>query len=65
MENAHRAFSLTPDETLKASLRGKRILLIDDLLTTGATLLTLCDLLEGCGVETVHVFVAAVAIKRY
>ena len=65
MENAHRAFSLTPNETLKASLRGKRILLIDDLLTTGATLLTLCDLLEGCGVRAVHVFVAAVAIKRY
>lgn len=62
-ENAQHAFYLTPNEALRRQLAGKRILLVDDVLTTGSTLLTLCDLLESCGVREVHVFVASVAVR--
>ena len=61
-ENAQAAFYLTDKTERLQELRGKRILLVDDLLTTGSTLLVLTDLLEQCGVSEVHIFVAAVAI---
>ena len=62
-ENARNAYYLTPKEDRLMRLAGKRILLVDDVLTTGATLLAICDLLEQCGVTTVHIFVSAVAIR--
>ena len=62
-ENAQVAFYLTDKTERLQELRGKRILLVDDLVTTGSTLLALTDLLEQCGVSEVHVFVAAVAVR--
>ena len=62
-ENAQAAFYLTDKTERLQELRGKRILLVDDLVTTGSTLLALTDLLEQCGVSEVHIFVAAVAIR--
>ena len=65
MQNAQRAFALSSDPNHASALAGKRILLVDDILTSGSTLLTLCDLLESCGVKDIHVFVAAVTLRRY
>ncbi len=65
MQNAQRAFALSSDPNQASALAGKRILLVDDILTSGSTLLTLCDLLESCGVKDIHVFVAAVTLRRY
>jgi len=62
-ENAQAAFYLTDKTERLQELRGKRLLLVDDLVTTGSTLLALTDLLEQCGVSEVHVFVAAVATR--
>ena len=62
-ENAQAAFYLTDKTERLQKLRGKRLLLVDDLVTTGSTLLTLTDLLEQCSVSEVHIFVAAVAVR--
>lgn len=63
-KNARHAFGLTPESARRERVTGKRILLVDDVLTTGATLLAVCDLLESCGVQEVHIFVAAVAVRH-
>ena len=63
MLNAQRAFYLNKAALQQRVLQDQRVLLVDDLLTTGSTLHALCDLLEEAGVAEVHVFVAAVAIR--
>lgn len=59
-ENARKSFFLQAKG--HDALKGKTILLVDDILTTGATLISICDLLEGAGVAKVDVYVAAVAM---
>lgn len=61
-ENAKHAFYLShqADELL----RGRRILLVDDVLTTGSTLLEMCYLLESVGVKSIDVFVPTVAVSH-
>lgn len=54
------AFELTPQ--CATGLCGKRVLLVDDVLTTGATMLALLSLLEEAGVARVDVCVVAVAL---
>lgn len=60
MENMKSAFVLAPEA--KSKLSAQRILLVDDVLTTGSTLVEVCNLLEQAGVASVDVFVIAVAI---
>lgn len=55
-ENVSKAFSVRRPETLK----GKRILLVDDILTTGSTLTAAGILLEACGVQSIRIFTLAV-----
>lgn len=43
-------------------LRGKRVILIDDLVTSGATLAACAHAVRKCGVKTVHAAVLAVHI---
>ena len=47
-----------------ASLRGQRVLLVDDVMTTGSTLTACCHALAGAGVREVHVLVLARADAR-
>ncbi len=58
--NTEGRFSLNP-KYAKAK-PPKRVLLVDDVLTTGATLLAIAFLLEDLGVERIDVFTIAVAI---
>lgn len=60
MDNMKQAFTLA--SSAAKSLHGKRVLLVDDVLTTGSTLTEMCYLLEAAGVVQIDVFVAAVAI---
>lgn len=60
LENAKSAFYL--NKSVKNEFSGKTALLIDDILTTGSTLLSCMDELERAGVSKVFVFVSAVAI---
>lgn len=60
MDNMKGAFALAP--TAAERLCSRRVLLVDDVLTTGSTLLEMCYLLEEAGVRYIDVFVAAVAI---
>ena len=56
--NASGAFSVRPD----ADVSGKTLLLIDDIVTTGATLSECCRMLRQAGAK--HVFCAAFASPR-
>lgn len=58
--NVSSAFVLNRERVQE--LRGKSILLVDDVLTTGATMMAVLTLLEEAGVARVDVCVAAVAL---
>lgn len=45
-------------------LRGKRVLLVDDVYTTGATVKECCNTLRGAGIESVYVVTLATAVVR-
>jgi ComF family protein len=55
MENLHNAFRLRKN----ADVRGLRVLLIDDVLTTGSTLSECARVLKRAGAISVHAAVAA------
>ncbi|MGI9088138.1 MAG: ComF family protein [Chthoniobacterales bacterium] len=55
MENLHNAFRLRK----KAHVRGLRVLLIDDVLTTGSTLSECARVLKAAGAISVHAATAA------
>src|SRR6266513_2182473 len=55
MENLHNAFRLRKN----ANVRGLRVLLIDDVLTTGSTLSECARVLKDAGVISVHAATAA------
>lgn len=55
MENLHNAFRLRKN----ADVRGLRVLLIDDVLTTGSTLSECARVLKGAGAKSVHAATAA------
>jgi competence protein ComFC len=55
MENLHNAFRLRKN----ADVRGLRVLLIDDVLTTGSTLNECARVLKRAGATTVHAATAA------
>ena len=55
MENLHNAFRLRKN----ANVRGLRVLLIDDVLTTGSTLSECARILKRAGVFSVHAATAA------
>ena len=60
-QNVKAAFEVP--ETSKADVRGKRILLIDDVYTTGMTLEACKRSLELCGAKSVYIAVVARAQK--
>lgn len=55
MENLRNAFRLRK----KADVRGLRVLLIDDVLTTGSTVSECARVLKGAGASSVHAVTAA------
>lgn len=62
LANAQSAFYLS--RRAECVLRGKRVLLVDDILTTGATLTSMATLLERCGVSYIDVVTGAVATRQ-
>jgi ComF family protein len=55
MENLHNAFRLRKN----MDVRGLRVLLVDDVLTTGSTLSECARVLKGAGATSVHAAMAA------
>lgn len=60
-KNVSRAFSIHPKH--KESIAGKRVLLVDDVFTTGATLKECAKILLESGVKEVHVLTIARVIR--
>jgi predicted amidophosphoribosyltransferase len=54
-QNVRQAFSLRAG----ANLKGQRILVVDDVMTTGATLSAIAQLLRRAGAEEVHAAILA------
>lgn len=60
LDNVHGAFAISP--AARASLHGKSILLLDDVMTTGATIEACTDALKKAGAGKVHVVTLARAL---
>lgn len=61
--NVQGAFAVTPRHRLK--LKGKRVLLVDDVYTTGATLRTAAKVLKRAGCAGVDVLVLARVVRGF
>lgn len=57
LHNLDQAFSLSPDAV--NNIAGKRLLLIDDVMTTGTTLRQAATVLKNAGAQSVHALVFA------
>lgn len=60
-KNVHGAFAVPPER--RAAVRGKRIVLIDDVLTTGATANACARILRRAGAKSVDVLVLARVVE--
>ena len=59
LENAERIYKIK-----NVDLRGKNIIICDDVMTTGSTINTISRLLKENGAEKIYAAVAAVTNKR-
>ncbi|MDO4794321.1 MAG: phosphoribosyltransferase family protein [Brachymonas sp.] len=57
LRNVHGAFAVTPEQV--AALKGKRIALVDDVMTSGASVLAAAQALRAVGVTQLQVLVFA------